>query len=360
MKHIFITLLVFTLTGCGEKHKPVSKKNADKAASTNAAKISSIQYSDKQLDSFLDSIGRLNTQALTYSASFYADSVFKNQQQLAHDTVISEIDLTTLKRAIGKGFISVKKAKRIFNNSKIDTACTEKSISLTYKKGLTPIEYYPFNKKRFDEYGVCIGDPDHCPNACLYFFKGNKIIAMHIFYTRFEAGLHHYKDTDGKTIVYYAFMFAEGSNEWWFNYFFYKYDGDKLIPVLNQLESGNVSMQLAARCLWFTTEVKKTNPLTIKMVYYDQFPDTNLNDFGPKLINDSTIVKYKWENQSKTLRGEYEKSGIAESQILSYYLPGDNILFINSHYKTLKADLFDITKRKRVLEYLSRVKNHDE
>jgi hypothetical protein len=363
MKQILITLLFLALIGCGEKHKPVSKIIGDKpgkTAETDANKVSSIQYTDQQLETFLDSIGHLNTQLLTNKANFYPDSVFKNQQQLAHDTVISDKDIATLKRAISKGFISVKTAMRIFNNLKIDATCTEKSISLTYKNGLTPIEYYPFSEKKFDEYGICIGDPDHCPNACLYFFKGNKIIAMHIFYTRFNTGLHHYKDIDGKTIVYYVYMFDEGSNEWWFNYFFYRYDGGKLIPVLNQLESGNVSMQLSARCQWFTTEVQKTNPLTIRMVHNDQFPDTSLNDFGPKLINDSTIVKYQWDGETKTLRGEYEQSGITQSQILSYYLPGDNILFINSNYKTLKVELLDKNKRKRILNYLNRVKNHDD
>lgn len=362
MKQLFITLIILTLTSCGEKSKSISKKANDKINKQTYSLETKppVQYSDKQLETFLDSIGHLNVQSLINKATFYADSVFEHQQQLKHDTTISDKDIATIKHAIIKGFISVYIAKRIFNNSKIDANCTEKSVSLTYKNGFTPIEYYSFSEKKFDEYGICIGDPDHCPNACLYFFKGNKVIAMHIFYTRFDTGIYHFKDSDGKTIVYYGFMFAEGSNEWWFNNFYYKYDGDKLIPVLNQLESGNVSYQMVARSLWFTSEVKKTDPLTIKMVYHDQFPDTTLNNFGPKIIDDSTVVKYRWEGQSKTLRGEYGKSGITQSQILSYYLPGNNILFINSHYRMLKIDLFDKTKRKRILNYLNKVKNHND
>ena len=179
---------------------------------------------------------------------------------------------------------------------------------------------------------------------------------MHNFYERFASGLWHYKDADGSTVIYYIYQFSEGSGEWWFNYFFYKYDGDKLIPVLNELENGNVDATVA-RALWLESSIQKTNPLTIKMVYRDEFPDTSIADFGPSIINDSTTVKYLWDEASKTFKGQYGQSKIDKSQILSYYLPGDNLLFINSHYKTLKAALLDETKRKRVLYYLSKIKN---
>ncbi|WP_184542878.1 hypothetical protein [Mucilaginibacter sp. FT3.2] len=356
MKNIFYFFTILTVVSCNHINKPASKNTEKKVRKFDAESIEKIRYSDLQLEAFLDSTGKLRTKLLADKEAFYADSIFKNQRQF--DTLISTKDFNKLKFAIRKGAISVNTARRIFNNPQIDSSCTEKSIFLNYKPGLTPIEYYPFgkNKNTFDEYGICIGDPNHCPNACLYFLKGKRIIAMHNFNQRFAPGLYHYQDSDGKTVIYYSYMFAEGSNEWWFNYFFYKYDGNKLIPVLNELENGNVSMPVP-RALWLESKVLKTNPLTIKMTYHDEFPDTSTVDFGPSIINDSTTIKYIWDKNSKTLKGQYEKAKINESQILSYYLPGNNLLFINSHYRTLKEALQNKTKRKSVLDYLQKIKS---
>ncbi len=361
MKKILTILAVFMAAGCSHGRKPDNIKSTPKAVEKKVSAADTvdkptIHYSDQQLEAFLDSVGRLPTQPLFDKVSFLADSGFKHQQQF--DTLVSAKDLNTLKKAIRRGAINVKYARRIFNNPEIDSSCTEKSIFLNYKQGLTPIEFYLFSKNNgdLDEYAICIGDPDHCPNACLYFFKGNRVIAMHKFYERFEPGLYHYKDSDGKTVIYYCYMFAEGSNQWWFNYFFYKYDGNKLIPVLNVLENGNVTMTVE-RAFWLESTVQKTNPLTIKMVYHDQFPASfNDIDFGPYIINDSTVVKYRWDERSKTYQGNYEQSKLTKPQITSYYLPGDNLLFINTHYQTLKNGLHDKNKRVRILNYLNEVK----
>ncbi|WP_259066794.1 hypothetical protein HDF24_21290 [Mucilaginibacter sp. X4EP1] len=357
MKRILAILTIFVTAGCGHGFKPGNKKTAEikvSIADTTGKPI--IQYTDRQLEFFLDSVGKLSTKLLANKEAFYADSIFKNQRQL--DTLISDRDLKALKKAIRKGAIRVSVARRIFNNPAIDSSCTEKSVFLTYKQGLTPIELYPFSKNKgtLNEYAVCIGDPDHCPNACLYFFKGKRVIAMHNFYERFESGLYHYQDSDGKTVIYYCYMFAEGSNEWWFNYFFYKYDGNKLIPVLNELENGNVTAPVE-RALWLESTIEKNNPLTIKMVYYNQFPASeNDIDFGPYIIKDSTTVQYRWDERSKTYQGNYEQSKITRPQIISYYLSSDNLLFINAHYQVLKNGLQDKNKRVRILHYLSEVK----
>ncbi|WP_295655608.1 hypothetical protein [uncultured Mucilaginibacter sp.] len=316
------------------------------------------QYTPQQLEAFLDSVGHLPTKPLADKVAFYADSVFKSQKQM--DTIISPADMTILKHAIRKGVMAVSTARRIFRNKDIDSACNEKDIFLTYKPGLIPVVFYPFdkNKNDFNEYAICIGDPGHCPNAALYFFKGNKIIALQDGYNRFGTDDGHYKDTDGKTVFYRVQEFAEGSGVGWFNYFFYKYDGDKLIPVLNELQNGNVQGPLGTRVIWLESTILKTNPLTIKMVY---------SQFGMKddatipreslIINDSTIVQYLWDEHTKTLQGQYAKSKISKARILSYYLEHNDFLFMNSYYSTLKAALRDKAKSKLILEYLNKVKN---
>lgn len=297
------------------------------------------------------------THRLADSIAFWPDSIFKNQVQL--DSVISLKDFKTLKRAARKGVIEVNTARRIFGNDDIDSNCNEKSVLLTYNKGLIPVVYFPFDtKKEFNEFAICIGDPEHCGNAYLYFFKANRIIARHNGYNRDGLELKHYKDIDGRTVVYYNEEFARGSGTWWNNFFFYKYDGDKLIPILNELENGNAQGYSIPRVLWLESFVQKTNPLTIKMVYNDYFPDVTKDDYGRVIVDDSTSVQYIWNEQSKILEGQYEKSKISEAQILSYYLGDNDLLFINSYYKTLKGSLVDSAKRKSMLNYLNKIKNY--
>ncbi len=364
-----LTLLPFLLfLSCHNGQKPVEKKaiphktTASKPADNEPKE--DIQYSEKQLVGFLDSIGQLPTQPLADIDAFQADSAFRSPIQM--DTALSLKDLNILKRAALKGVINVNTAKRIFKNKHIDIGCTEKSIFLTYKTGLTPVLFYSFDKNKhdFDEYALCIGDPDHCDDAFLYFFKKNKIISRHNLNTRFGSDLKFYKDTDGKTVVYYGNWFSEGSGIWWFNYYFYKYYNGKLIPVLNELGNGNMQEFWGLRILWLESTIIKTNPLTMKMVYYQQFDklhddtDKTYYEYGPRILDDSTIVKYTWDEKSKTLQGQYQNSKINKAQILSYYLEKNDLLYINAYYKLLKASLFDNKKRQWTLDYLNKVKNY--
>ena len=368
MKKLLILLPFLLLLSCHNGQKPVAKKAVPYKIAISKQKNTDppddIQYSDKQLVDFLDSIGRLPTQPLADKDAFEADSAFKSPKQM--DTVLSLKDLQTLKRAAFKGVIRVNTTKRIFKNKDIDITCTEKSIFLTYKTGLIPVVFYSFDKNKhdFDEYALCMGDPDHCENAFLYFFKKNKIIARHNLNTRFGSDLKSFKDTDGKTVVYYGKWFSEGSGICWFNYFFYKYYNGKLIPVLNELGNGNMQEFWGLRILWLESTIINTNPLTMKMVYYQQFEklhddtDKTYYEYGPRILDDSTIIKYAWDEKSKTLQGQYENSKINKAQILSYYLEKNDLLYINAYYKLLKASLLDNKKRRWTLDYLNKVKNY--
>jgi hypothetical protein len=381
MKKIFYLCFILIITSCLNKQKTTDKKAAAKkpiidTVSHNKFAVGDtigpahpeIKYSDKVIEAFLDSVGHLPAQPLADKAAFGADSIFKSQ--IPMDSAISQKDFEILKKAANKGVISVKTAMRIFNNKQIDYSCNEKSIFLTYKFRLIPVVFYPFGKNKFDEFAICIGDPEHCPSAFLYFFKGNKIIARHAGFDRDGLDLKYFKDIDGKTVVYYRVEFTEGSGIWWYNFFFYKYDGDKIIPVLNELQNANLLQPSpwGARELWLESTVQKTNPLTIKMVYHQKLPDTLLSDTdnatragsGPMIVNDSTIVKYVWNEKTKTLDGQFAGSKITRAQILSYYLIDNERLFINANYKKLKALLLDKTTRKATLNYINLVKNYSK
>ncbi|WP_199138539.1 hypothetical protein [Pedobacter sp. ASV12] len=362
MKTLIYLASFLVLLSCNNGQKTTSNQNGPhpvKNSKPSKSTQKDIQYSGQQLEAYLDSIGHLATQPLADKIAFGADSVFRNQPQL--DLVITAQDLKTLRHTLKKGFINVDQAKAIFKDPQIDTSCRTASVMLTYKKGNTPILYFPFgkNKKGVDEFAICIGDPGHCEHAYLYFFEGNKVISKHNGYNRYGLELKHYKDTDGKTVVYYVKGFVSGSGIWWNNFFFYKYDDGKLIPVLNELENGNMQGYWGFRVLWLESTIQKTKPLTIKMAYYNQFADISQIDYSPKITDDSTMVQYNWNEKSRMLEGQYDQSKISKAQVLSYYVANNDLLYINAYYKTLKASLADKTKRKWALTYLNKVKNDE-
>jgi hypothetical protein len=257
----------------------------------------------------------------------------------------------------------VKVARRIFRNNNISYTCNMESVLKTYKIGLITVVYYPFssNKHDFNEFALSIGDDGHCENAYLYFFSGKRIIARHDGYNRDGLDLSFYRDADGKTVVYYDRNFCTGSDNWWDNFNFYKYDNNKLIPILDELENGNIQPPYF-RARWLESTVESTHPLTIKMVHYQNLnqtvslPDTNIYESSPNFIDDSTVVRYAWDEKSKTLKGNYEQSKLNKAQIMSYYLSDNEYLFINSYYKKLKQVLKDHKQRKWVLSYLEWVR----
>jgi hypothetical protein len=361
MNKYLVLITVLLTAGCTHtskiQNKSVTPNPTSEKFNKNSKHLPTKDYSDRQLESFLDSIGHLPTQPLADRAAFAVDSVFKSPKQM--DTMISAGDFETLKQGARKGMMKVDIARRIFKNFNISYDCNVKSVMLTYKKGLIPVVYTAFSKEHngFDEFALCIGDPAHCDKTELYFFKRNRIIALHDGYDRFAAEMKYYKDADGKMVVYYGKNFDEGTGVWWDNLFFYKYDGDRLIPILNELNDANLLQSTpwgGDRSYWFKTFIIKTSPLTIKMVYYQQFLDDR---DSVKFINDSTLVRYKWDDRSKTLRGQYDLSKISKAQILSYYLFGQDKLFINTHYVLLKHLLANPLHRKSELMYLNAVKS---
>ena len=46
------------------------------------------------------------------------------------------------------------------------------------------------------------------------------------------------------------------------------------------------------------------------------------------------FVQYAWNEQIKTLQGQYQNSKINKPQILSYYLQDNELLFVNANYNT--------------------------
>jgi hypothetical protein len=165
---------MFAVLGCRNSVKSAKNLKQVKRAEKRGGSTENpmVRYTNNQLEAFLDSVGNLPTKQFADKAAFGADSVFRSPLQL--DTIVSAADMKILKGSIPKGVIPAKVARRIFNNNLICDSCNSKGVFLTFKVGLTPVIYYPFNVGK-NEYGVCIGDPNNCQNIILPEIRSKKI-----------------------------------------------------------------------------------------------------------------------------------------------------------------------------------------
>ncbi|WP_413666073.1 hypothetical protein ACEN9X_15890 [Mucilaginibacter sp. Mucisp86] len=358
-----LACIVFLLgaLGCHPASKPADKQASKKTAGKKVKEYKEIKYSYEQLIAFFDSVGKLPVDPMANKVAFYADSVFKTFTKPVNRQ-LSAADFALLKQAIRAKRINVHIAKKIFGEFTVDSNCNSNGLFDSVKRGYVYLEAYPFirNKNKFDEFAVGVADRGHCPGAMIYYFRGSKIIAKQDGYSRYGSEPEYFTNVDGENIVYRQYEFAVGSGVGWFNYFFYKYDGDRLIPVLNELATGNVQGSWIGRVIWLDASIKKTNPLTLKMVYYNHFVKDDRTGWGPAVIDDSTMVSYRWDEKSKTFIGQYEKSKISKAQILSYYLDDNDLLFINVFKKPLRGALNSKENRPLILRYLTNVKAYQD
>jgi hypothetical protein len=304
-------------------------------------------YNDRLLEAYLDSIGNLSSVLWMKNVAFATDSVFRNRTPM--EKTIGAKDFALLKNGCKTGMLDISISKRIFGDIAGDSSYLE--------QGAIPLQFFSFDTREsnFREFAICpLGDGGW--ECDVFFFSGNRMVSKHHIYHRYSLQVDHYKDRDGKTVVYYRENYGSGSGIWWFNYCFYKYDGSKLIPVLNELAEANQQFPWGARVFTLKSTVQKTNPLTLKMVYSQAFSDV---PGSPFFIYDSTFVRYTWNEEFKTFRGDYKKSKITKPQILMYYLEDTEHLFINTYHDMLKRFLQTDTMRTRTLDYLDLVKKQN-
>ena len=352
MKPLHYLIPMLFLTSC--ENKPQQQK--DIALPPNpTAEIDQqeLPYTDEQLEVFLDSIGGLPTETWAAEVAFAADSVFSNQQH--KNKVISPADFAKLKQSIigvdeNKRTIDVKTAKNIFGKmAEIDSDIIE--------EGEIPITIFSFdeNVNDFNEFGICLGYIGMNWECTFYIFRRNTLIAQHEIYHRYGLEVEHFKDIDGNTVIYYKQNFGSGVGIWQFNYNFYKLHDNKVVPVLNILADGNLNARSGHNYNLESTVIN-TTPLTIKMVYNHELFDTN--DSIYRVVDDSTMVQYKWDVKTFSFVGNYEQSKISKLQILTYYNLGNQLLFINAYNQVLKEKLKTNATRHAVLFYLSDVKDY--
>ncbi len=342
-----LPLLALLLAGCGSRNPARHPSAGATTAPDSTLSAMDPVPASWQPEAFLDSVGRLPIAPLVAEATHYADSVFMHQP--AQSRMLSAADIQLLKQARVTGFLKIQVARRILGDTSIslrsNAAIEDDSISA---QGLVRVHYLSFGA---DEYGLDVGVSGHQGSA-MYFFKGNRLIAKHKTSYIYGQSLNHYRDAEGHAVVYYLYGFLRGSGNWWNQYFFYRYEGNRLVPVLSELQNGNLTGFgcTGARSYWLETSVQQTNPLTLKMVYHVEMPDTA--DTAPRLLDDSTLVVYRWNRQAGRLEGQYQRSKITYPQVLSYYASATDLLFINAYYARLKQALADSVQRPPVRRYL--------
>ncbi|QIL42010.1 hypothetical protein G7074_23720 [Pedobacter sp. HDW13] len=353
MKNTALLLLFSVLIMACNQQEHKSKGNTNKKNTSRTLENKSANFSEKSLIAFMDSVGRLSTDSLVKKTSFYADSVFLAIQQI--NRKLNKLEYSTLKTAIKQRSIKIDQAEKIFGKIELD------SIYLGEKN--IPVKFYAFGKgsRNKKEFAISFNEDRVRGRTNLYFFNGDSLLAKKAIYNYYGLELNHYKDADGKTIIYYREDYITGSGIWWNNLYFYKYYNNRFIPVLNELSNGNTTGALGSRQKWLESIKLKTNPLMLKMVYSHGFNEWKNNDYPDLnyLLNDSTIVKYSWDEKSKTLKGAYENSKITKPQILTYYVEDNELLYINVFYDLLKNKMRDNEKRKLILTYLNTVKKHE-
>jgi len=311
------------------------------------SKSTLIHYSEAQLLSFFDSVSNLPQKPIIQKVNSLPDSIFLSRKPV--EKLLSVSDFERIKKAISQKEIGINTAKLILGDLMIDSSFLS--------KGTVPINFVSFDSKEsdFKEFAIYVGSPEMQWESEVFFFNSNYLVAKHTIYHRYGLEIEHYKDSDGKTIIYYKENFESGSGVWWFNFYFYKYIENQLIPILNVLENGNLQYPWHTRSFYFESIVENTNPLILKMTYSQEL--ANENGERHLIVNDSTFVEYHWDENFKILHPNYSKSKLTEAKILTFYLLNSELLFINEYCKTLKEALNNKTQKPFVLNYLNSVKN---
>jgi len=312
-----------------------------------------IQYSEKELISWLDSIGNLNPNSWTEELTFLVDSTLKNQTKL--NSKLNSTNYQKLKSTVISGGIDLDLAKQIFPNLELDS-----NLIKNIEDNKLPIGFYSFdrNEKDFNEYAISIGY-DSGISWCndVYFFKSNKIIAKHKIFHRYGLELKHFKNEINETVIYYRVNYGSGTGVWWHQFNFYRYDKDELHPALTEIENINLQYPWSSRTYWIESIVLNTKPLKLKFMFNNQFVDTlgNRIDF----INDSTEVKYTFDTNKKIYEPNFKYSKLNKLKLLTYFLADNELLFVNINYELFKKELNgkDQVKRQAILTYLYELKN---
>lgn len=310
-------------------------------------KTKEIVYSEheKELIALLDSIGGLDKDKLVEKILLEPDSVLNSQTDL--NITLSDKDFDLLKKAVAKKQISTTDAKRIFPDFKRPKNFLEEENF---------IELYSFDDDTtaFQQFAVVLNDFGMTENE-IYFFQGKKLIAKHHVDYRYTLHLEHFKDENGKTVIYYPVNFMNGTDIWWFQSNFYRYENEKLTPVLTELSISNFVPSFSIRSFELEAQVVNTNPLKMKFIYHSKF---DYKTEWKKFVSSLTTVTYKLDNQTSKYVADFSNTDLDKYKLLSFSLADNDLLFVSAYHVELKEWLTgkDPIKRKVIFDFLKELR----
>lgn len=310
-------------------------------------------YSEKELISLLDSIGKLNPESWVKELTFIIDSTLNNQSNL--DIKLNSLDFKKLKATAKNSKLGLDFAKKIFPKLELDSSLME---NVTDNK--LPIGFYSFDKNKddFKEFAISTGyDNGLFWENNVYFFKADKIIAKHQIFHRYGLTLKHFKNENNQTVIYYKVNYGSGAGIWWHQFNFYRYNNDSLLPILTEIKNINLQYPWSIRAYWIEATIINTKPLKLKFIFNNQFIDTLGNQI--EFINDSTEITYNFDRKKEAYIPNFTNSNLNRLKLLTYFLADNELLFVNTYYDLLKKEIngSNQLKRKAILTYLNELKN---
>lgn len=340
MRHFFYRLvacaaLFGSLYSCKQQEGP------------QVAYVQTEKYSETRLRDFLDSVGHLSALDMGkgLATNFYA--IGDDIEHFNH--AFGDKDISMLRVAMKTNFL--------------DTAVLKK-LPLPHheeyrENNATYVTIYSFDDhpEDMDCFAFCFGGVGALEESDWFFFKSKKLVARHHILHRFDLKMEHFKDYDGNVVVYYNVSVRGGTGFGNSEYHFFKYDQDKLIPVLAEVEHSGKGLMFDYDLKDIEAEIIKTRPLTMKFNFLRNFGHSNFNPIPQTIIEDSTLVTYHWKNTCRCFVGDYGQLNLNEQQLLSFRLDKDDVFFANAHYETLKKYLngTDSLKKSAVLLLLKNV-----
>jgi hypothetical protein len=342
MRYKIIAIFFIFILNCCKTNNPKTNANQNLQDSINNEFDLKTIFSESEKFLYMDSISKINPREMIFKIAHDVDSVF-NSSILINKT-LSDREFIEIEKSKETGKISLKTARKVFN-------FTQDSIWI--EKDSVFLKYYDLDN--YMDYAICFGEPSVTWENDFFFLKKNRLLIKRHIYHHGNLNFKFFQDVDNNTVVYWTECFGTGTGVWQYNYFFLKYFNQKIIPILNIIQNGNLRVGVSYRNFWIESKIVSTNPLKMKFEFNMDLPNESLND-RVEILNDSSTIDFCWnENKTKLLGNFNEK--LKMSDIYCYYINTTENYNILQNINLLKKFLngTDSLKRKAVLYYLDNI-----
>ncbi len=303
-------------------------------------------FTDAQLISLLDSIGKLNTDRLVSEYKLRYDTLFGEHKAI--NRVITNEAFDTLRHAVKSQHLTASASKVIFGVNKDCCGCPDHPQAFR-------LISFDDDPQDLNEFAIEMG----CESNNYYFFKRNRIICSHRIDFLGPEKLSNFKHKDGHSVVYYINSFEQKR--------FFKYSDTQFVHVLElpQNEGGLGYIKSG-----FMHELLNQEPFTLKVMCSQQLMDTAYNLPTAVLVNDSMEVTAAWDSKRQKYVLLNKGAAISEAKILTYFtnvsdsremyydfpMKINYLLFLNVYYSEIKLAFNDPRKKRAVVQFLKDVK----